>query len=93
MNRTRLGYMADVNRFGPARRRLFSDRAVGRRGRPRAPQSRGRFGFWGPVPYYRTRTRRGSEVSVGGCGCCLPFPILIGAVTAGALRAVWRRVR
>jgi hypothetical protein len=93
MNQTAFGYNARVNRFGPARRRLLPDHAAGRRGGPRAPRSRGRFGFWGPVPYYRTRTRRGSEVSVGGCGCCLPFPILVAAVTAGVLRTMWRRVR
>jgi hypothetical protein len=49
--------------------------------------------MWGPIPYYTTRTRRGSEVSVGGCGCCLPIPLLgalafvgLGRLLAGALR-------
>lgn len=57
------------------------------------PRRRGRFGLWGPIPYYSTRTRRGSEVSVGGCGCCLPIPLLVVLSIGGALRAVWRRVR
>ena len=52
-----------------------------------------RVGFWGPIPYFSTRTRRGSEVSVGGCGCCLPIPLLAGLGVAGTLRAVWRRMR
>jgi hypothetical protein len=49
--------------------------------------------MWGPIPYYSTRTRRGSEVSVGGCGCCLPIPLLAALglcafvrLLAGALR-------
>ena len=59
--------------------------------RPRRP-----FGHWGPIPYYSTRTRRGSEVSVGGCGgcgCCLPIPLLTAVGTVAVLRALWRRVR
>lgn len=60
--------------------------------RPRTARS-GRFGLWGPVPYYRTRTRRGTDVSVGGCGCCLPIPLLTVLGAAGALRALWRRTR
>ncbi|MFD1523404.1 hypothetical protein [Pseudonocardia yunnanensis] len=28
------------------------------------------------MPYYSTRTRHGSGVSVSGCGCCLPIPLL-----------------
>ncbi|HLU60458.1 MAG TPA: hypothetical protein VKZ81_33785 [Pseudonocardia sp.] len=62
--------------------------------RPReGPRRRGRIGFWGPVPYYSTRTRRGTEVSVGGCGCCLPIPLLALAATVVALRAARRRWR
>ncbi len=62
--------------------------------RPTRPRrARGRFGLWGPIPYYRTRTRRGTEVSVGGCGCCLPLPLVAVLGTAGALRAVWRHAR
>jgi hypothetical protein len=52
-------------------------------------RSAGRFGFWGPVPYYSTRTRGGSEVSVGGC--CLLIPLL-GLVGAGAASWVLTRV-
>lgn len=43
--------------------------------------------------YYTTRTRRGSEVSTGGCGCCLPIPLIGALGTIGALRALWRRIR
>lgn len=84
--------------FGYAARR-FLDRASGGRrvrrsyGAPLDRPRRGRFGLWGPVPYYSRRTRRGAEVSVGGCGCCLPIPLLAVVGTAGGLRAVWRRVR
>jgi hypothetical protein len=48
--------------------------------------------MWGPVPYYSTRTRRGADVSVGGCGCCLPLPLLVVLGMGAALRALWRRV-
>ena len=91
--------MTTMSRFdGFARRYLPA-----RRPRPRPgpdpwteaspPRRRGRFGFWGPVPYYSTRTRRGSDVSVGGCGCCLPLPLIAVLGTAAGLRAVWRRLR
>jgi hypothetical protein len=54
---------------------------------------RSRFAFWGPVPTYSTRTRGGSDISVGGCGCCLPIPIMATLGTGGALWAAWRRLR
>ncbi|QJY47533.1 hypothetical protein [Pseudonocardia broussonetiae] len=54
---------------------------------------RGRFGLWGPVPYYSRRTRGGADVSVGGCGCCLPIPLLVATGTVGGVRALWRRLR
>ncbi|GAA0940311.1 hypothetical protein [Pseudonocardia zijingensis] len=54
---------------------------------------RGRFGFWGPVPYYSTRIRRGTDVSVGGCGCCLPIPLFVIVAAVAGLRAVVRRLR
>jgi hypothetical protein len=88
-----------MSRLGRVVRRYLLGRAVERRRmpppyvqvhRPVAPGA-GRFGLWGPVPYYRTRTRRGSDVSVGGCGCCLPIPLLAAVGTAGGLRALWRR--
>jgi hypothetical protein len=52
---------------------------------------RGRAGLFGPVPYYSTRTRRGTSVTVGGC--CLPFALGMLAVPLGAGRALWRRRR
>lgn len=85
--------------FGSALRRALLDRRpggrpgqVGRLGYGR-PRPRGRFGLWGPVPYYSTHTRRGSEVSVGGCGCCLPIPLFVAVSMAGGLRALWRWAR
>lgn len=91
-----------MNRFGRVPR-PFRDRGAGAREVPQpygqeypavpGPRRRGRFGFWGPVPYYSTRTRRGSEVSVGGCGCCLPIPLMVAAGAVGVLRTVWRRLR
>ncbi|MHA6625648.1 hypothetical protein ACU61A_09480 [Pseudonocardia sichuanensis] len=71
----------------------FARRYLPVRGPRRREGRRGRFGFWGPVPHYSTRTRRGSEVSVGGCGCCLPIPLIAVLATAAGLRAVWRRLR
>lgn len=96
-----IGYAESMGELDRVARRYLLDRAIrGRRIQRRhvrtrrhlhGPRPRGRFGFWGPVPYYTTRTRRGSEVSAGGCGCCLPIP-LIGALGAiGALRVLWRR--
>src|SRR3954462_3702173 len=42
----------------------------GRRGRS------ARGGFVGPFPYYSSRTRRGSRVTL--TGCCLPIPLTRG---------------
>lgn len=66
-----------------ARRLPFGARRV------RNPRRRG-FRMMGPVPTWTTRTRRGTDVSVGGCGCCLPIPLLALAGTGGLLRAAWR---
>lgn len=57
------------------------------------PRTGGRFGFWGAVPNYTRRTRGGSEVSVGGCGCCLPIPLAIGLGSVAAMRTLVRRAR
>jgi hypothetical protein len=103
VNPGQIGYPGVMGEAGYLAQRYLLDRALsGRRTRRphvrtrrhvHGPRPRGRFGFWGPVPYYTTRTRRGSEVSAGGCGCCLPIP-LIGALGAfGALRALARRLR
>jgi len=88
----------DMGIFGAAARRYLRGRGFNRRrdygpvqGPGYGPRRRGRFGLWGPIPYYSTRTRRGSKVSVGGC--CLPIPLLVVLSTGGALRALWRRVR
>ncbi len=101
------GYREGVTDSGPARRRLVDRLAAGPRAprpfraprpypesRPYARQGRrGRFGMWGPIPYYSTRTRRGSEVSVGGCGCCLPIPLLAGLGLFGIGRALVTAIR
>ncbi len=50
---------------------------------------RGRMGFFGPIPYYSTRTRRGSSVTVGGC--CLPLVLGMLALPLGVGRALWAR--
>jgi hypothetical protein len=50
---------------------------------------RGRGGFFGPFPYYSTRTRRGTHVSVGGC--CLPLGAFLLAVPALGVAAFRRR--
>ena len=58
------------------------------RGGPYRPGGR-RSGFrMLPFPNYSTRTRRGTNVSVGGC--CLPIPIgcLTSVVLAGAAAVV-----
>jgi hypothetical protein len=62
----------------------LSPRRTGRR-----PRGRGRGGFFGPFPYYSTRTRRGSRVTV--TGCCLPLALGLLAAPALALRALLRR--
>jgi len=56
-------------------------------GRP-MHRPRGRGGFAGPFPYYTTRTRRGSQVSVGGC--CLPIPL---GLLVGGSGLLLRRLR
>ena len=78
----RTGMEPPSRRFGVRRPRPFREPP------PYDPRPRGRFGMWGPIPYYSTRTRRGSEVSVGGCGCCLPIPLLVGFGLVGLGRAV-----
>ena len=85
MGSARSGYAAGMDPSGRFARRPAR--------RPRFRRPGGRFGLWGPVPYYSTRTRRGSDVSVGGCGCCLPIPLVVLLGTAAGLRAVWRRLR
>ena len=100
MDAAEIGYAETMGEFGRVARRYLLDRAHGRR-RPHVrtrrhlhgPRPRGRFGLWGPVPYYTTRTRRGSEVSAGGCGCCLPIPLIGALGTIAALRTLWRRMR
>lgn len=51
-------------------------------------RSRGRAGLFGPFPYYSTRTRRGSRVTVSGC--CLPIPLGLIVLLAAAARFVRR---
>jgi hypothetical protein len=60
---------------------------------PDERRSTSRFGFWGPVPYYSTRTRGGSEVSVGGCCLLIPLVSLVGAGAASWALARGRPAR
>jgi hypothetical protein len=74
------GYRTAPRRGGPPVRYPYRPpRGSYGYGRPRVVPRRGRGGFFGPVPHYSTRTRRGTQVSVGGC--CLPIPVgfLVGA--------------
>ena len=50
---------------------------------------RGRAGFFGPMPYYSGRTRRGSRVHVSGC--CLPIPLGVLVATVAGARGLMRR--
>ena len=54
-----------------------------------APRRRGRTGWFGPMPYYSGRTRRGTRVHVSGC--CLPIPLGMLGLTALGARALGRR--
>lgn len=53
--------------------------------------SGGRFGFFGPMPYYSKQTRGGSRVSVGGC--CLPLALGMVATPGVAASVAVRRRR
>jgi hypothetical protein len=64
---------------------IFARRERGGRRR----SSRGRGGFFGPLPYYSTRTRRGSRVTV--TGCCLPIPLALTGVLGLTARALLHR--
>jgi hypothetical protein len=69
--------------------RLLVNRLLG--GGRRRNRRGGRGGFFGPFPYYSTRTRRGSRVTVSGCCLPLALAMLSAPVLAGSL--AWRRVR
>jgi hypothetical protein len=53
-------------------------------------RQRGRGGFFGPFPYYSTRTRGGSRVAVSGC--CLPLALTMAAVPALGVRTLLKRL-
>jgi hypothetical protein len=57
--------------------------------RRRPPRRREGFGFFGPFPSYSRRSRRGSQVTVGGC--CLPIPLALTLSAAAAARALTRQ--
>ena len=66
------------------------NRSQGRRyGRYGRSYSRGRGGFFGPMPYYSRRTRGGSRVTVSGC--CLPIPLALMATLGLGARLRVRR--
>jgi hypothetical protein len=60
-----------------------------RHGRYGRSGRRGRTGFWGPMPYYSGRTRRGTRVHVSGC--CLPIPLGMLLATVLGARSLVRR--
>jgi len=60
-----------------------------RRGRYGCYGRRGRAGFFGPMPYYSGRTRRGTRVQVSGC--CLPIPFSLAVASVAAARALLTR--
>ena len=64
-----------------SRHRRYGSRYGGR--------SRGRGGFFGPMPYYSRRTRGGSRVSV--TGCCLPIPLGLLVLSGLGTRLLLRR--
>jgi hypothetical protein len=86
-----------TGRQAQQQQRWYGGRAPQRRGgwgRQAPPsywrnQSRSRGGFWGPFPYWSTRTRGGSRVTVSGC--CLPLALSLSALPVIALRALFRR--
>ena len=41
--------------------------------------------------FRRKAHRGGAEVSVSGCGCCLPIPLLVVTGVIGAAWALWRK--
>lgn len=73
--------------------RMLRDRRPRGHARTRYGYGRGRRhrgGFFGPFPYYSTRTRGGSRVTVSGC--CLPIPLAMALATvAGCGRLLRRR--
>jgi hypothetical protein len=82
--------------FDESARHYLLDRASPRHGQARERihgGAHGRFGLADRVPRYGTRVRQGSQVSVTGCGCCLPLPLLVVLSVGVVLRALWRRVR
>lgn len=56
---------------------------------PYAHRRRGRTGMYGPFPYYSTRTRGGSRVTVSGC--CLPIPLVLVSAAAWGVRVLLAR--
>jgi hypothetical protein len=85
-------YLLRRSRSRPPARR-FARRTAGRGARYGArgtPRERSRAGFFGPLPYYSTRTRSGSRVTV--TGCCLPLALAPLAVSIGAA-VLLRRLR
>ena len=71
-------------------RAFFINRLMQRRQRRRyGGYRRGRAGFFGPMPYYSGRTRRGTRVQVSGC--CLPIPFALAVASALGARGLLKR--
>jgi hypothetical protein len=69
--------------------RAFLINRVAQRRQRRRGRAYGRGGFFGPMPYYSGRTRRGTRVHVSGC--CLPIPLGMLLATAVGARGLMRR--
>ena len=67
-------------------RAFFLTRLIQRRRRGRYGR-RGRAGFFGPIPYYSGRPRRGTRVQVSGC--CLPIPLALALAGLAAVRRLY----
>jgi hypothetical protein len=80
-----------INRVARSGRRRAAQRSWGYgRGPQRySRRSRGRGGFFGPLPFYSRQTRGGSRVTVSGC--CLPIPLGVLGALALAARLLTRR--
>jgi hypothetical protein len=69
--------------------RAFLINRLSQRRQRRRGRGHGRGGFFGPMPYYSGRTRRGTRVQVSGC--CLPIPLGMLLAAAVGARGLTRR--
>lgn len=90
------GIGAHMGLFDESARHYLLDRVGPHSGVPRHPMRAGagdRPSLPASISQYRSATRQGAEVSVTGCGCCLPLPLLVVLSVGVVLLSLWRRVR